>query len=272
MPRQLILFLLNLLVLSSCAERLRPALSSPRNAITRRWQKLLMTVSTSRGIDYATLREEREILDRFVYWMGEHGPESDRMSYAREDRKIAYMMNAYNAAVLYAVLEQGPLESVREFKTGVFRSPPGTGFFLGQLFYIDGEWVSLYFLEHQYLLTQYEEPLIHAGLNCASTSCPPVRFFESRELDTQLEAAMREYLASDQGMREIENGQYTINELFFWYEDHFVDWGRASNLCEYLARFVPEEATLWMEDEAETGCELESFSYDWSLNDRSVEP
>ena len=106
------------------------------------------------------------------------------MRYSQADRKIAFLINAYNASVIAGVLNNGgrSLSSVLDVTAGTFPAR-GAGFFLGQTFQIDAEWLTLYHLEHQYLLGDFEEPLIHAGLNCASVGCPPLRYYTGSGLD-----------------------------------------------------------------------------------------
>ena len=255
--------------LLGCAERLSPLEPSGRlhGNVPRRWATLLTESTSPTGrVDYDNIRRQRDILDRYMAWAAVHGPESDRMSYTEEDKKIAMLANAYNAAVIYAVLERWPLDSVRDVKLGLFRSPPGAGFFLGQEFRIDGEWVSLYFLEHQYLLGNYEDPFIHVMLNCASQGCPPPRYWEDEDLDRQQEDALRAYLASPRGLRQTDTGGWAVSELFLWFEDQLVDWSDADDLCAFLAPYAPGGAARgWLEGR-QGHCTLDTFPYDWSLN------
>ena len=38
-------------------------------------------------------------------WISEHGPFSDELLSRHEEKKVAFYLNAYNALVMYAVLE-----------------------------------------------------------------------------------------------------------------------------------------------------------------------
>ena len=262
-----------LLLLTGCADHLHPEDIELHGAAPRRWSQLLDVAVTEDGrVDYDLIATRRRALEAFLVYNAAHGPEQDRMRYAQEDRKIAFLANAYNAAVIYGVLENWPLDSVRDVDNGIYRFTPGAGFFLGQKFRIDGEWVDLYYLEHQYLLGQFEDPFIHVMLNCASVGCPPLRYWEREDLDEQQEAALRAYLASPQGMRRDDQG-WAITELFVWFEDQFVDWSDAEDLCGFLAPYAPSgDARAWLEQQQGACDHPRTFPYDWSLNAFALDP
>ncbi|MFT4975130.1 MAG: hypothetical protein ACI8S6_001017 [Myxococcota bacterium] len=257
-----------LLLLSGCADKVRTGGEATARAPTR-WAALLGEATASGWTDYDLIARRRSVLDDYLAWTAEHGPISDNWSYSKEDRSIAFLANAYNAAVIAGVLAHQPLQSVKDVSVGVYRSPPGTGFFLGQQFKVDGQWVSLYTLEHQYLLGQFEDPFIHVMLNCASVGCPPPRYWNERKLDHQVETALTAYLDSPQGIRQGDDGRFAVTELFSWFGDQLVDWSAATSTCEFLAPYAPAEARAWLESEHERGCAPETFAYDWSLNDRA---
>ena len=252
-----------------CSERVNPQ-SQPRHRVpASAWKSLVEQATSGGGTDYDLIASRRDILDGYLVYMGKHGPEEDDMRYSQESKKIAFLINAYNAAVVAGVLEHREVDSVMDLSLGLFPSG-GAGFFLGQTFRIDGEWVTLYHLEHQYLLGDYEEPLIHAGLNCASVGCPPLRYYTpGKSVEAELAESMTDFLASDKGMRRTEDGDYVFTELLSWYADHFVDWSTADNLCTYLAEYTDESAAAWLRSQAP--CALTFFSYDWSLNHAPAE-
>lgn len=244
-----------------------PAPAPEENPNTR-WARLLRQAATPEGTDYDLIARNREALDNVIAWMAVHGPESDQIRSSQEERKIAMMANFYNAAVIHAVLERRPIDSVQDVQIGVYRYPPNTGFFLGQTFRVDGEWVSLYYLEHQYLLGMYEEPGIHMMLNCASQGCPPLRYWTGNNLKRQTDAHLTDFLMSERGMRKDEQG-WALTEFFRWYGDQYVDWSQATDLCAYLADAVEGERKDWLTEQI-GDCQPRTFPYDWSLNDIRV--
>jgi len=265
--------LLALLLFTGCTQRMEMPVAAPPVDPSKSWQAVLEQAAGPEGVDYAYVAEHRDRLERFLAWVGAHGPNTETWRESSEDRRIAFGLNAYNAAVIYGVLAHQPLSSVREVQVGIFRGVPGAGFFVGQRFRYDGEWLSLHNLEHQYLVDRYQEPLIHVGLNCASRSCPPVQWWDSRGLQAHLERAMRSFLASDQGLAPVgpegANGGVTAwaaNELFQWYADDFTDWSSADTVCGYLVSYAGGARKRWLAAHADD-CPLQYRPYDWSLND-----
>ena len=112
---------------------------------SKEWEKVILkSMENNNGnVDYAYIEENRDILEQYMSWLGTHGPFSDKMRLREYKKKIAFLLNAYNAAVIYGVLENElhiKNESVLDVSSGIFPSG-GAGFFLGQQFFIDGEWV-----------------------------------------------------------------------------------------------------------------------------------
>ncbi|MFT5685065.1 MAG: hypothetical protein ACI8RZ_006011 [Myxococcota bacterium] len=257
-----------MLVMMGCSERVYPESIPERRAPSSAWKRLVEQATTGAGTDYDLIASRRDILDSYLVWIGKNGPEENDMRGSQSGKKIAFLVNAYNAAVVAGVLRNREAASVMDVSAGLFPSG-GAGFFLGQTFRIDAEWVTLYHLEHQYLLGAFEEPLIHAGLNCASTGCPPLRYYSASKVDEELAESMRDFLASDQGIRPIEGG-YEVTELMSWYEDQFIDWSDATDLCGYMADYTEGAVSEWLAEQEP--CALTFFTYDWSVNHAPAAP
>lgn len=226
------------------------------------WEALLSRISKGGRVDYALLRKHSDTLASYMHWLSTHGPNTQNYSIQKEKKKIVFYANAYNAAVLYGVLNHWPIQSVREVDAGWFQSE-NVGFFLGQLFLIDGEWMSLYHLEQDLILSQFQDPRLHVLLNCASKGCPPLRYWTERDLATQIDTHWQNYIRSN--LRQGSTG-WEISELFFWYEKDFLAWSNATNLCDYLIPYAQEEAKRWLLAHQKR-CTIRAFPYDWDLND-----
>lgn len=249
--------------LAGCAERVEVEAPRTRAMPEVAWENLLTRAAGPDGVDYELLAENRAVLRRFLSWCGEHGPDSDSMRESAEDRRIAFLVNAYNAAVLEGVLRHRPIDSVQDVRIGLYPSG-GAGFFLGQRFWIDGEWIDLYHLEKQYIVARYQEPLLHVTLNCASRSCPPVRWWEASGLQQTLSSTLANWLEAGGAMVEEGDG-WAVNEIFWWYEDDFLEWSDAANLCQWLAPHAVGPRRTWLDGHA-GDCPLGRIPYDWSLN------
>ena len=260
-----------LLILACQKDIQRPNRSSTEDPSSA-WKALLLQSSSSKGVDYEYILKNREILDNYVHWVGTVGPQSNRKNKKRwpkkkrSDRHLSFFANAYNAWVIYSVLEHLPIKSVQDVDVGLY-TQANVGFFFGQRFYVDGEYMSLYHLEKERLLGNFHEPLIHVMLNCASTGCPPLQYWEHTDLTKDAEAAMREFLNSERGATKTETG-WQFSEIFSWYEHDFVQWSDAENLCQYLSLYAEGDLGTWLQTQEQ--CQISYFSYDWSLNDHRV--
>ena len=256
-----------MIFLISCQTRFTPPEPSIQSDPSAAWEEVIELISSEKGVDYVVLKEHEDILNLYISWISKHGPREDRISIRKGKKRLAFFINAYNAAVLYALIQQPELESVQDLSTGIYPSG-GAGFFLGQEFKIDGEWVSLFFLEQQYILGNFQDPIIHATLNCGSKGCPQLQYFKEKNLDDQMSDAMEMFLNSSVGSKAPEDPQdpWRISEIFFWYEKDFTEWSESDNLCDYLRPYAQGELSYWLEKRAKEPCLLESFPYDWTLN------
>lgn len=229
------------------------------------WSEVLSAAVSDEGVDYRVIADHRETFDAFLSWSAVHGPNADDLRESKEDRRISMMANAYNALVIRAVMHHEVQESVLEVGGGLWSLRPGTGFFLGQSFEVNGEWQSLYFLEQQDIVGRYQQPLVHVTLNCASAGCPPLRYWNDTGIISQMKRALRAWLATDGAMRETPEGGYALNELFYWYADDFTDWSEHETVCGYLAPYATGARRRWLSEHA-SDCPYTPIPYDWSLN------
>jgi|AMFO01.1.fsa_nt_gi Protein of unknown function, DUF547. len=239
------------------------------------WAKLLNTASGRQGVDYDLIDQQREALEHYLAYVAVHGELSDGWRESKEDKRVAALLNAYNAAVVYGVLINRPITSVHDVKVGLLPAK-GAGFFLGQRFKVDGQWSSLYTLEHQRIVARYQDPLVHVALNCASRGCPPLRWWDSRGLQGRLRSAMRKFIASDQGM--VATGPlgadgvpetFAASSIFDWYSKDFTDWSDAVTVCDWMATYAKGAKRTWLTAHKDD-CPLQFQPYDWSLNQAPV--
>jgi hypothetical protein len=65
-----------------------------------------------------------------------------------------------------------------------------------------------------------KDPRIHFALNCGAKSCPPILFYQSAQLDRQLEMATRNYLKSEVLYDSVTN-RVRLPVLFSWFRGDF---------------------------------------------------
>lgn len=189
--------------------------------------------------------------------------------------RIAFWINLYNVLSIHGVLALGIRASVMEvpsffgvvayrvgdfvltldeIENGVLRrnAPhPATG---ARLFDDDDPRLAL--------CPSHVDPRIHAALVCASTSCPPVAFYEASKLDAQLELAALNYVASDV---EVDDASRVVRVpiIFRYYQS---DFGRTAGVKLFLVEHARGEQREALEAAFKADYEFEYHRYDWSLN------
>lgn len=192
-----------------------------------------------------------------------------------DDSRIAFWINLYNVLAIHGVLELGIRESVMEIpsffgvvayrvgdfvltldeiENGVLRrnAPhPATG---ARLFGDDDPRLGL--------CPSHVDPRIHAALVCASTSCPPVAFYEASKLNDQLDLASRNYVASDV---EVDDALRLVR-LPITFRYYQSDFGRIQGVRVFLLKYAQGEQRPALEAAFAAGYPFDYHRYDWSLN------
>jgi len=191
---------------------------------TADWAEVLRRhVNADGRVDYEGLLAAREPLQRYLALIGEVGPTSRPDLFPDADARLAYWINAYNAATMDQVLRRWPIQSVIDHRLS---------FFVVTRYRVDGRSLSLYSMENDIVRREFGDPRIHFALNCASIGCPrlPTEPFIGTRLQTQLERETTRFLGERRNVA-IEDGALVLSEIFSWYEDDFapgiVKWIRA---------------------------------------------
>ncbi len=223
-------------------------------------------------VDYRALVADRATLDRAIGEIARVS-QSDEARWAREDR-LAFWINAYNLFTLRSIVDHYPIHG------SLFTLYPRNS-----IRQIDGVWaahrwpaaarsVTLDEIEHEILRPIFRDPRVHVAVNCASKSCPPLRFepYIGNDIDRQLDDAARRFLASDQGVK-LSAGRLMVSSIFKWYGDDFIPAYAAGGTSDaairaFIVRYGPPAAAA----AAKTSTPLRFLSYDWSLNDVGRQP
>lgn len=231
------------------------------------WSEILGVIVTPAGkVDYEILARHRDHLARFVAQLATASPDTTPERFPTPEHALAYWINAYNAFVLAAVIEEYPVRSVWKVHDGQF--------FVRARHCAGGVLLSLNNIEHRILRGRFREPRIHFALNCASNGCPPMRpqAFVPAGIRETLFTATRQFLASEWNCR-IDRDQHKIfvSRLFRMYAEDFA--GEAQTTAEYrlgVLRFIAEHT-------GESFAALAEYTvvyntYDWGLNDAHRDP
>lgn len=216
------------------------------------WSNVLKTYVNAEGrVDYKALKANRAGLDRFVALVGAVGPESRPDLFESREAKLAYYINAYNALVMFNVINRLPeLRSVNDNATPFFRVTK---------FEVGGEELSLHALENEVIRPQFKEPRVHFALNCASVGCPklPMVPFMPETLEAQLTEETKRFLNDERNVHVVAD-RVVLSQIFEWYKADFqpspVRWINGVGLLETA---LP------------TSQNVTYRPYDWSLNSQN---
>jgi hypothetical protein len=210
-------------------------------------------------VDYSGLKADAAALDRVMRELAARD-----LSGASRGERLAFWLNAYNAAVLTLVVERYPgLESVREV----------SGFFDELRVAVAGERMTLDEVEQRALAL--DEPRAHFALVCAAESCPPLRSepYRADDLEAQLDDQTRRFLADERRGARWDEATRTLglSALFKWYGRDFT--GRSSLATLLYRRLLLDYVRPFLRPEVASATdgpdvEVQFLDYDWRLNDR----
>lgn len=254
-----------LLLALGCREPLVPDRPPPEEDPSAAWGDLLRRAVGDQGyVDYDLLERERDTLDAWVAWLAGPAPWEQQ----RVGRRFALYLDAWNALVLYQVLERGRPASVLDVRG---RLPgEGSGFFVETRFRLGREWRSLSEIAHQLVRHAELDVRAHAALGCAAMSCPPVRgglYTRGGPLQPQLQDQMRRWLADDERGVRIEDDVAVFNPIFDRYARDFSFWTAGADLCTMAAPYTTGEKRARLTELAAKGCPHRFFAFDARLND-----
>ncbi len=205
------------------------------------WTQVLAKYVDSAGrVNYAGLARDRATFDRYVATVEKVSPKSNPELFASREEALAYYLNAYNAMVFKGVLARLP-------GADTVWTPFGTGysFFVGMTIKLGGTETNLKKLEDDVVRAEFQDPRVHAALNCASIGCPklPQKAFEPATLEAELDAEMREFVSESRNCSvETTRRQVKLSKIFDWFADDFLSYERRHgnanpNILDYVNRY-----------------------------------
>ena len=248
-----------------------PLPQPPEGFDTRWWNDALRKWVQGDRVDYAEVLNGASDLKRFAATLAVIGPATTPKRFPTEEGRLAYYINAYNVLTLLGVVDNWPISSVQDVH-GWLDPRPGFGFFYGLRFFLDGDKVNLYDLENG-VIRGFRDARIHAAINCASISCPPLapRAFDPLELDAQLDRVTRAFCSSPAHVRiDDEASEIQLSSIFEWYrtdfEEHARRLGRPPTIEDFILAFAEPEVAEALERARGAGFDVVFQPYDWGLN------
>ncbi len=208
------------------------------------WDSLLKKyVDDSGNVDYKNFKNDLDPLNKYL----EHLAKNPIANSATKEQRLAYYINLYNAGTVQLILENYPIESIKD----IFR-PWGKDWVM-----IGDEEYSLGEIEHD-MLRKMNEPRIHFAINCASFSCPKLlnEAFTASKMEQQLEEATSNFI-KDPTKNKITENLVELSKIFKWYKGDFTE---KNSLIDYINKYSDKEIS--------NDSEIDYLTYDWRLNEK----
>lgn len=206
------------------------------------WDKLLQQYVTADGkVNYSGLKKDKAKLEAYLKTL-ENNPPQDGWS---RGEKMAFWINAYNAATVKLIVDNYPVSSITKLDGGkpwdVKRVKIGSKAY------------SLDAIENDILRPQFKDARIHFAVNCAAQSCPPLlnRAWTAANLESNFEKQAKAFINNSK-FNKISAKSVQVSKIFDWYGSDF------GNLVTYLNKYATTKINA--------GAKVEFLEYDWALN------
>ncbi len=217
------------------------------------WTSLLERHVKEDGlVDYQGFISDKAMLDAYAQLLSDNPPASNWT----DDEQIAYWINAYNVFTVKLIVENYPVESIKDLNPSL-SIPTVRSIWTKEWFQIGGEDFSLDRIEHKILRKDFDEPRIHFAVNCASISCPVLRAeaYEPDRLDSQLDEQARLFL-NDETRNLIDPEKPRVSKIFSWFTGDFTN---GQSVVEFINQYT--------EVQIDSKTRLRFLDYNWALND-----
>jgi len=190
--------------------------------------------------------QDKKSLDEYLEFLQRMDPRQ-----LNHDRKKAYWMNFYNAAIVQIVLDKEPGSTIRDV----------SGLWKKKRFEVTMQEMSLDDIEHGVIRPFYNDPRVHFGFTPAtigSGNILPVAFTHEN-IERLLDQNTRDFFSkSDRGML-VDGKTLRISTIFRWYKDDFG--GSKENIKAFIKKYVPAEVASKIDQTTRI-----TYQYNWKLN------
>lgn len=228
------------------------------------FDRLLNKYVKQEGVDYAGLVLEKPALTAFTNTMSKISPDSKPDLFPSENEKLAYWINAYNAFILKEIVDNYPVESIKDINL------IGVTVWLNTNI-IGGEKISFKSLEDDYIRERFSDPRIHFAINCASISCPPIKnhVYSADHLNDQLDQSTADFINNTANFSvDNEAKEIHLSAIFDWYASDFLSWLetrkkiKEPHILDFIKLYYQKTITDDM-----YAYKIVVNDYNWNLND-----
>lgn len=174
------------------------------------------------------------------------------------DEAFVYWVNFYNALTVDIILDNYPVKSIRNIRSGLRAGP-----WQRELVTVKGVTLTLDNIEHGILRAFWDDNRVHYAVNCASIGCPNLlpRAFLADDLDETLDSAARAYINHPRGFSVDDRGRTVASSIYNWFKEDFG--GDDAGIIAHMQNFASPET----EETLSSISRIDRYDYDWNLND-----
>ncbi|MGR3318819.1 MAG: DUF547 domain-containing protein [Candidatus Anammoxibacter sp.] len=248
------LLTVTVLIIAGCTGIVLDTFAAENDDPVSGFDRVLGRYVTNDGlVDYEGLKKDKEFFE-FIKYLSDTDPDS----LATDKDRLAFWINAYNAFVLFGVVEEYPIKSV--LKVGKIPH----SFFIFKTFKTKQGKITLRKLENKKIREAFGDERIHFAINCASAGCPKLisKAYRAESLDQQLDERAKAFINNrNKNYLDREKSILYLSRIFKWYEGDFTkDYGTLEN---YIAKYINKEDAEFIKTNK---VKIEYLEYGWDLN------
>lgn len=215
---------------------------------------LKVYVDSDGNVHYKGFQKDSLALQQYLNLLTQNPPDANRWT---KEEQLAYWINLYNAFTIKLVIDHYPIKSIKDIGS-VIQIPFVNSPWDIRLIEIDNKKFDLNNIEHDILRKKFNEPRIHFAINCASFSCPKLRYeaFTADRLEKQLQEQTQIFI-NDPERNKISQDNAEVSKIFDWFTSDFTKNG---SLIEFLNKYAQSAIN--------ENAKISFMEYDWSLNEQ----
>ena len=249
---RLVNLILSLLILNnSCKSQPEKVSDSPPSH--QIWTELLRQYVTPDGlVKYSEMVSDKDRLNQYLKVLSANAPNPETWT---KEEQLAYWINAYNAFTVKLILDNYPLESIKDLHP--VNIPFVSSVWQKKFFEIGDKKMNLDYIEHSVLRKRFNEPRIHFAINCASLSCPELlnEAYLPEKIEEQLQKQTVKFI-NDVKRNKITASEIKLSKIFSWFKKDFT---KEKKLTDFINQYSKIEVGR--------GVDIGYLDYTWDLNE-----
>lgn len=206
------------------------------------WTSLLQKHVRNGVVNYKTFQKDSLLLNAYCAELSTHFAKDEW----EQKERFAYWINAYNAYTIRTIIRHYPLKTIKDIPKVWDKKD----------ILLAGKKYSLNQIENDILRPQFKDARVHAAINCASKSCPPLRStaFTAANLDVALNEQCTLFLNSV-FHNDIQAKKWSLSPIFLWF---LLDFKNVKTFVKthYKGKIIVDKNPA-----------IVYKVYDWSLNE-----